>query len=239
MPRETTTDLGVLERLLAPAGRDVLDVGCGSGHLVRALASLGARPVGLEISAEQLAPAIAADDDDGSGGIGYLVGRAEALPLRDDSLDVVVFMRSLHHVPVPKQFTALTEARRVLRPGGQVYIVEPLAEGSYFELMSLVEDEREVRAGAVLAVAEAVRAGLSAEASVDYEVVSFIGDLDALRRRFVSVDPARAELFDARRDDLEAAVERLGDRRREGGWSFRQPMRADLLRHDVDAPGVA
>jgi SAM-dependent methyltransferase len=236
VPRETNSDLGVLEALLAPAGQNVLDVGCGAGHLVRALAALGARPVGLEITAEQLAPALAADD---GSGIRYVVGRAQALPLPDDSLDVVVFMRSLHHVPVPEQFTALTEARRVLRPGGQVYIVEPLAEGSYFELMSLVEDEREARAAAQLAVAEAGRAGLSVEARAEYEVIVGIGSLDDLRRRFVSVDPARAERFDARRDDLEAAVVRLADRRPGGGWSFRQPMRADLLRRDVNAPGVA
>jgi SAM-dependent methyltransferase len=236
VPRETNSDLGVLEKLLALAGRDVLDVGCGSGHLVRALAALGARPVGLEITAEQLAPALAADD---GSGIRYRIGRAEALPLPDDSLDVVVFMRSLHHVPVPEQFTALTEAGRVLRPGGQVYVVEPLAEGSYFELTTLVEDEREARAAAQLAVAEAGRAGLSVEARAEYEVVVVIDDLDALRRRVVSVDPARAEAFDARLDDLEAAVVRCGDHRPEGGWSLRQPMRADLLRHDLNAPGVA
>ena len=148
-------------------------------------------------------------------------------------------MRSLHHVPIADQFAALTEAGRVVRPGGQVYVVEPLVEGSYFELMTLVEDEHEVRAAAQLAVAEAGRAGLSAEARVEYEVVVGIGDLDALRRRFVSVDPARAELFDARRDEVRAAAERLGDPQPGGGWNFRQPMRADLLRHDANAPGVA
>ena len=65
MARETNTDLGVLERLLTVAGRDVLDVGCGSGHLVRALAALGARPVGLEISSEHLAAALTGDDASG------------------------------------------------------------------------------------------------------------------------------------------------------------------------------
>jgi hypothetical protein len=236
MTREPSSDLAVLERLLAPAGRDVLDVGCGPGQLVRALAALGARPIGLEVSAQQLSAARAADD--GAGGR-YLVGRAEALPLPDASLDIVVFMRSLHHVPVVEQFAALSEARRVVRPGGQVYVAEPLTEGSYFELMSLVEDEREVRAAAQLAVAEAGRAGLTAEDRVEYEVVVPIQDLDTLRRRIVSVDPDRAGAFDGRRDEIADALVRLGEPDPDGGWTFRQPMRADLLRHGANAPGVA
>ncbi|MEO6858439.1 MAG: methyltransferase domain-containing protein [Solirubrobacteraceae bacterium] len=234
--RETTTDLAVLERLTEPAERDVLDVGCGPGHLVRSLAALGARPVGLEVSAEQLAPALAADD--GSGGR-YMIGRAEALPLEDATMDVVVFMRALHHVPVEEQFTALSEGRRVLRRGGYLYVAEPLTEGSYFELMRIVEDERAARLGAQLAIAEAGRAGLTAVARAEYEVQLRIADAEALRRRIVSVDPERAGVFDARRDEIAVALERLGEPAVDGGWSFRQPMRAELLRHEENAPGVA
>jgi SAM-dependent methyltransferase len=161
------------------------------------------------------------------------------LPLPDASLDAVVFMRSLHHVPVSEQFAALSESHRVLRPGGQVYVAEPLAEGSFFELMTLVEDERAVRAAAQLAVGEAGRAGLTAQARVEYEVISRVRDLEALRRRIISVDPHRAEVFDARRADLAAAFGRLGEQDPDGGWTFRQPMRADCFQHELNAPGVA
>ena len=37
----------MLDRLVAPAGKDVLDIGCGGGALVRELAGRGARVVGL------------------------------------------------------------------------------------------------------------------------------------------------------------------------------------------------
>ena len=47
----------MLARLVAPAGKDVVDIGCGGGGLVRDLAALGARPIGIEISEEQLATA--------------------------------------------------------------------------------------------------------------------------------------------------------------------------------------
>jgi SAM-dependent methyltransferase len=236
MAREIATDLEMLDRFVDVADRDVLDVGCGPGDLVRALAARGARPVGLEVSAAKLAPALAADDGSGAR---YLVGHAEQLPLLDASMDVVVFMRALHHVPAPEQFTALSEAHRVSRPGGQVYVAEPLPEGAFFELMSLIEDERAARAAAELAVAEAGRAGLTAERRVEYEVVVRVGDLETLQRRIVSVDPDRAGAFDARRADVAAALERLGEPDPAGGWTFRQPMRADLLGHEENAPGVA
>ncbi|HEY6397986.1 MAG TPA: class I SAM-dependent methyltransferase, partial [Solirubrobacteraceae bacterium] len=140
MTRELNSDLSVLERLVEPCGKDVLDVGCGGGGLARDLAARGARVIGIEISEAQLAPAIARD---GGSGARYLVGCAQELPLDDASVDVVVFMRALHHVPVAELRLALCEARRVLRPGGAVYVAEPLAQGDYFALSSLVEDELE------------------------------------------------------------------------------------------------
>jgi SAM-dependent methyltransferase len=225
--REATTDLTMLERLVKPAGQDIVDVGCGSGALVRALAERGAHPIGLETSAEQLAPALAHDEEHRAR---YVVGRAQQLPFANGSFDVVVFMRALHHVPAADLPRALTEARRVLRPGGLVYVVEPLAEGSYFELVSLVEDEREVRAAAQRALEDSRAFDLERVTTVEYEVRFRIADLAVLRARAVSVDPARAEMFDAREAELGAAFTRLGqaDEDRGGRW-FAQPMRADVL----------
>ena len=107
-------------------------------------------------------------------------------------------MRSLHHVPIPELMRALAEARRVLRPGGIVYVAEPLAEGDYFALVSLVEDEDEVRAAAQRALSDASAAGLRRETTVEYDVDVRIADIPTLRRRIVSVDPERAERFEAR-----------------------------------------
>lgn len=220
--RELTTDLHVLERLLALDDRDVLDVGCGGGALVRELVARGARAVGLEISEQQLGQARTT-------GIGrFVVGRAEDLPLPDGSLDAVMFMRSLHHVPEPAMIPALADARRVLRPGGLVYVAEPLAEGDYFELVSIVDDETEVRAAAQRALADCERAGLERMRTLEYEVGAVSAGIETLRKRIVDVDPERAAVFDAHADELTAAFARLGEER-ESGRRFTQPMRADLL----------
>jgi SAM-dependent methyltransferase len=222
-----TTDLSMLERLVEPARKDVLDIGCGGGALVRDLAARGALVVGVEISAEQLAPAMARD---GGRGATYLVGHAQELPLDDASVDLAVFMRALHHVPPADMTQALREARRVLRPGGRVYVAEPQPEGDYFALTRLVEDELEVREAAQRALAQAVTAGLEGVTTVDYDV-RLCTDLAAFRSRTLSVDPERAGIFDARRAELAEAFEQLGDAgERPGERCFLQPMRVDVLR---------
>jgi len=117
----------VIRQSLALQGARVLDVGCGDGILVRLMAREGAAVTGLEISEDQLARARAAATVAGES---YRVGRAEALPFDDEVFDIVVFFNSLHHVPVEDQETALAESARVLKPGGHLLVVEPLAEGA-------------------------------------------------------------------------------------------------------------
>ena len=228
MTREPTTDLAVLESLVELDGRGVVDIGCGGGGLVRELSARGARVVGVEISEEQLAPALARDDGRGAR---YLVGRAQALPLEDASMDVAIFMRSLHHVPADELMAALLEARRVLRADGAVYVVEPLAQGDYFELTRIIEDELEARGAAQNALADASLAGLARLRTVDYGLPVHVRNLAAFRARLVSVDPVRAEIFDARRAVVAEAFERLGEPGDEPGERrFIQPTRADVLR---------
>src|SRR5580704_3302747 len=115
------TDL--LDEILGDVrGRDVLDVGCGAGWLVRRLAGAGARPVGVDPLADALERARAEDPD---GGARYLEAGAQELPFGDSSFDAVVFFNSLHHIPVADLDRALAEAARVLRGGGVIYVQEP------------------------------------------------------------------------------------------------------------------
>lgn len=218
----------MLQRLIEPAGKEIVDIGCGGGALARDLVAAGARVVGVEVSEAQLATA--RDRDDGRGA-SYLVGTAQDLPLEDESVDVAVFMRALHHVPPADLTQALTEARRVLRPGGAIYIAEPLPEGSYFALTTLVENELGVRAAAQRAIADAAGMGLQRVSTVDYEVSVNLADVAAYHARTVAVDPSRAEAFEAHRHEIAEAFDRLGEPgERPAERRFVQPMRADVLR---------
>lgn len=228
MVRELSTDVSMLERLVDPRGLEVLDIGCGGGALARALADRGAGVIALEVSEQQLASALA---NDGGSGVRYMVGRAQALPLDAASVDMAVFMRTLHHVATADMTHALREARRVVRPRGLVYVAEPLPEGDFYSLTSIVEDELEVRRAAQAAIAQAVPVGLERENTVEYDLRLCLQGLDAFRARTVSVDPGRAAAFEARRDELASAFERLGEPgMRPGERCFLAPTRVDVLR---------
>jgi ubiquinone/menaquinone biosynthesis C-methylase UbiE len=216
-----------LEELLGVGGRDVLDVGCGEGGLVRRLASAGARVVGLDPLAAALEHARRAGSGDPSER--YVDGVAQALAFAAASFDVVIFFNSLHHVPVDSMDLALAEAARVLRPGGVLYVQEPLAQGSFFELMRPVEDETPVRAAAQDALTRAAADGRLDERS-DHEavIVTRLADFEAFRDRMIGVEPSRAAAIEEQESALRAAFERLG-RPVADGYEFDQPFRARLF----------
>ncbi|HZU87731.1 MAG TPA: class I SAM-dependent methyltransferase [Stellaceae bacterium] len=93
--------------------RSVLDLACGPGLVAAAAARRGALPIGVDFSAAMLAPARAAYP-----AIRFEEADAEALPFADGRFDAVVANFGVHHFPDPVR--ALTEIRRVLRPGGRI-----------------------------------------------------------------------------------------------------------------------
>jgi SAM-dependent methyltransferase len=189
---ERRSTIDVLSQLVELDGRDVVDVGCGDGALVRRLAGLGARVTGVEVDPDVVAAASAREPVAGER---YVHGTGQDLGLPDASADVVVFMQSLHHVPPNAMDTALREAARVVRAGGAVYVQEPLPEGPFFELVRLVDDETEVRALAQAALAGASAVGLQCEHELRFDVPVTLNGFDALRARIVGADPSRAGRF--------------------------------------------
>jgi ubiquinone/menaquinone biosynthesis C-methylase UbiE len=203
----------------------------GGGRACRRcrLAALKARVTALEISGDLLAAARAAGEQ--TTGVDYAIGRAEALPFGDATQDLVVFMRSLHHVPIVRMDSALREARRVLRADGVVYVCEPLPEGDWFELQSLIEVETETRAAALATLEGCAAQGLRRAHTERYLTETLLRDAAAFRERMLAVDPERAPLLEERRDALERAFTGLGTPLPDGrGRIFTHAHRVDLLR---------
>jgi ubiquinone/menaquinone biosynthesis C-methylase UbiE len=216
----------ILDELVEVRGRDVLDVGCGEGWLVRRLATSGARPVGLDPLAVALERA--RQQDPGAPPGRYLQGAAESLPFGDASFDVVVFFNSLHHVPVESIDAALAQAARALRPGGVVYVQEPLAQGAFFDLMRPVEDETPVRAAAQTALERAAAGSWRELARREAVIATELANFEAFQARMLSVDPARAAAFAEHESGLRAEFDRLAQRSGER-FVFDQPFRVHLL----------
>ncbi|HEY0835231.1 MAG TPA: class I SAM-dependent methyltransferase [Azospirillum sp.] len=214
-----------LAEVVEPEGAVVVDVGCGDGSLVRHFAGQGARAVGIEISEGQLTRALNAAP---VGGESYKVGRGEDLPLEDASADVVLYSNSFHHLPLDAMAPALVEAARVLKPGGRLVAVEPIAEGPYFAAVRPMEDETAVRAAAFEAL-HRPPPGLELVEDAVYMTTIRHPDAEHFLARMVAVDPARRARLPLVEAEMRRQFATLG-REVDGEFVFDQPMRRTLLR---------
>jgi demethylmenaquinone methyltransferase / 2-methoxy-6-polyprenyl-1,4-benzoquinol methylase len=122
---ESTPRRRVLELAAVRPGEDVLEVATGTGvQLVRlARANDGGRTIGVELSAGMLAQTRRRLQASGLHGATELIqGSALALPLGDESFDLVVNGYMLDLLPRDDIPRALAEFRRVLRPGGRLVL---------------------------------------------------------------------------------------------------------------------
>jgi 2-polyprenyl-6-hydroxyphenyl methylase/3-demethylubiquinone-9 3-methyltransferase len=103
----------------ARPGERVLDLGCGAGRFVAALAGAGADPVGVEIAEGALERA----RRNAPGAELALLAPDGSLPLPHRSVDLVWCSEVLEHVADAAHL--LVEVRRVLRPGGRVLVTVP------------------------------------------------------------------------------------------------------------------
>lgn len=113
----------MLLAMMGPEHRRVLDVGCGTGQFAaRVISELPETQVwGLDLSEGMLEKARerlqAAGDR-----VQLVQADSENLPFPDDLFDAVTCSHSFHHYP--KQRKVVAEMHRVLRPGGQLMIID-------------------------------------------------------------------------------------------------------------------
>lgn len=92
----------------------VLDLCCGTGHLVKGLSEIG-NYTGMDFSKSMVRHCSVTYPNKK-----FFLGDAEKLPFKENSFDAVVCFWSFHHLVYPEK--TLDEIKRVLRPGGFVLI---------------------------------------------------------------------------------------------------------------------
>ena len=96
------------------------DLGCGTGQLTESIAPFVNRVIAVDDSPAMLGAArrrLASMSN-----VEVKSGRLESLPIEDGSLDAALLFLVLHYVPEPD--AAIAEARRTLKPGGRLLIVD-------------------------------------------------------------------------------------------------------------------
>jgi ubiquinone/menaquinone biosynthesis C-methylase UbiE len=145
----TGRDLELLAEAIAetPVAK-VLDLGCGAGHASFAAAAVAAEVVSHDLTASMLCIVEQAAADRGLTNIRTVLGSAERLPFADAGFDWVISRYSAHHWR--NLDTAMAEIARVLKPGGQVCLIdvlggpEPLLD-THIQAVELLRDPSHVR----------------------------------------------------------------------------------------------
>lgn len=168
-------DLAVLVEVAGLTGVErVLDLGCGAGHTAMALAPGAAEVVAVDVTPEMLAVAAALARERRLANVVFQRADVLELPFEDGTFDLVTSRYSAHHYVDPAR--ALSEAARVLRPGGRVLLVDSVAPEdraldtfcNAFELLRDASHVRDCRLSEWLRLFEA--AGFDAAARFRMEI---------------------------------------------------------------------
>jgi len=224
----------IYNRLLSLDNKHILELGCGSAEITRNIATSGEgrRVTALEVDEIAHEKNVQITD---LPNVTFSLAGAQEIPLEDESVDVVFMFKSLHHVPLELMDASMHEIRRVLKPGGLVYISEPVFAGDFNEILRLFHDEQKVREAAFHTVKKAVDDGL-------FELVdemffnspmgfaSFSEFEDKIIKATHSHHVLDEELFAVVKQRFE---QHIGD----DGAQFLMPIRVDLLKKSrADVP---
>ncbi len=120
-PGRSWEAIGHLALRLTPA-IDIADLGAGEGLISQLLAQRARQVWCIDNSPRMVEVGTELAQRNGLENLTYKLGDIEQVPLPDRSVDLAIFSQALHHAQRPQQ--AVSEAYRILRPGGQVLVLD-------------------------------------------------------------------------------------------------------------------
>ncbi len=135
-PGRSWEALGHLALRLVPA-ITVADLGAGEGLVSQLLARRAERVWCIDNSPKMVEVGTELAKKNGLANLAYKLGDIEQVPLPDKSVDLAILSQALHHASHPQ--TAVNEAFRILKPGGQLLVLD-LKEHNFEKARELYHD---------------------------------------------------------------------------------------------------
>ncbi len=115
----------------------IADLGAGEGLISQLLARNASQVWCIDNSPRMVEVGTELAKKNGLTNLSYKLGDIEEVPLADGSVDLAILSQALHHAIHPQK--AVDEAHRILRPGGQLLVLE-LAEHDFEKARDLYKD---------------------------------------------------------------------------------------------------
>jgi len=216
----------IYNRLLSLDNKNILELGCGCAEITRTIATSGTNRNITALEVDEIAHKKNLQITD-LPNVTFGLSGAQEIPLQDKSVDVVFMFKSLHHVPIELMETSMQEIKRVLKPGGLVYISEPVFAGEFNDILRLFHDEQKVREAAFNTIKNAVNEGMfSLVEETFFNSPMKFESFDEFENDTIKATHSNHTLD----DDLYMLVKkRFEQHMGDDGAQFLMPIRVDLL----------
>jgi SAM-dependent methyltransferase len=211
----------IYNELLELDDKSILELGCGAAEKTIQIAreGHGRQIIAMEVDEIQHNKNLSMNLSN----VTFQLAGAEAIPMLNDTFDVVFMFKSLHHIPVKLMAKALIEIHRVLKPNGIAYISEPLFAGDFNEILRLFHDEEIVRQKALSAINNAINTGIFISATETYFNSPLIFEnFEDFENRILKVTHTKHKLSDSIYQQIQNLFSKSNQ--------FMIPIRVNLLR---------
>ncbi|RLA47773.1 MAG: SAM-dependent methyltransferase [Gammaproteobacteria bacterium] len=224
---QVATELEIIQRVLPLENARILELGCGKAAMTRRLSQRFHPSELIATEVDRIQHDINLKIDD-LPNVSFVYGGVEDIALLDNSVDVVLMLKSLHHVPSELMAQGLKEVCRVLKPGGLAYISEPIYRGGFNDILKLFHDEQVVRQSAFDALQSCVSDGLfELVEQIFFNVTVDFADFAAFEDQVIKVTHTEHKIDDVLYEKIKAVfIQHMAD----GGAYFSSPSRVDLLK---------
>lgn len=221
------SDQFLLPELIDFHNANIVELGCGTAFVTRKLAEAWptANIIAAEVDQTQHNKNLAITD---LHNVTFQLAGMENIHADDNSIDAVIMLKSLHHVPAQLLQKGFAEVHRILKPGGHLYISEPVFDGDFNEILRLFNDEENVRRSAFKAMVEAVESGqFKLVQEIHFLSKSVFADFTAFEERILNVTHSEFAIDDALYQEIKSKFEAYPTT--DDSKVFMNPTRVNLL----------